>query len=201
MRGRSCSSSDSRPCKGTRCRCSAGHSCRSRLRRRRRARRRTQLLLTSTYRRPSHSVVQAQPSMPDRRFLFLLKSFEWLHRWHGHNEARRVVDCSDGIILREGKREGDWTSRGRFGWKFRGEDTTIPIRGVILIYLRRNLQYRIEISLPRPLPSCRVTTGHGIPFHCPSCCFGDRPCLRRVYKGRITTKRWRGGADSTIKSR
>jgi hypothetical protein len=54
--------------------------------------------------------------MPDTRssvFLFLLESFEWLHRWHGHDEARRVADPSVGILLREG--EGDRTRRGRFG--------------------------------------------------------------------------------------
>jgi hypothetical protein len=37
--------------------------------------------------------------------LFLLKSFKWLHRWHGHDEARRAADHSSGILLREGKRE------------------------------------------------------------------------------------------------
>ena len=52
-----------------------------------------------------------------------------------------------------------------------------------------------------PAQQTDITTGHGIPFHCPSCCFGDCPCLRRVYKGRTTTTRRRGGADSTIKSR
>ena len=41
----------------------------------------------------------------EQRFLFLLESFEWLHRWHGHVEARRVADCSVGILLREGERE------------------------------------------------------------------------------------------------
>ena len=53
----------------------------------------------------------ASPSLharhEEQRFLFLLESFEWLHRWHGHDEARRVADRSVGILL-----GGDWTSRG-----------------------------------------------------------------------------------------
>jgi hypothetical protein len=28
----------------------------------------------------------------EQRFLFLFESFEWLHRWHGHDESRRVSD-------------------------------------------------------------------------------------------------------------
>jgi hypothetical protein len=60
--------------------------------------------------------------------LFLLESFEWLHQWHGHDEARRVADSSVGILFREGKREL-WRVRHAN----RGEDhSTIPIRGVYL---------------------------------------------------------------------
>jgi hypothetical protein len=44
----------------------------------------------------------ASPSLhaqhEEQRFLFLFESFEWLHRWHGHDEARRVLDCSVGIL-------------------------------------------------------------------------------------------------------
>jgi hypothetical protein len=47
----------------------------------------------------------ASPSLyarhEEQRFLFLFKSFEWLYWWHGHNEARRVSDCSVGILSRE----------------------------------------------------------------------------------------------------
>ena len=28
----------------------------------------------------------------EQHFLFLLKSFEWLHWWHSHVEARRATD-------------------------------------------------------------------------------------------------------------
>ena len=53
----------------------------------------------------------ASPSLhaqhEEQHFLSLLKSFAWLHRWHGHDEARRVADHSVDILLREGKREGD----------------------------------------------------------------------------------------------
>ena len=63
---------------------------------------------------PPFALSGASPSLHARhkehRFLFLLKSFEWLHWWHGHDEARRVADCSVGILLREGEREID-----RFG--------------------------------------------------------------------------------------
>jgi hypothetical protein len=39
--------------------------------------------------------------------LFLLESFEWLHRLHSHDEARRVADhiVAFDILLREGERE------------------------------------------------------------------------------------------------
>ena len=50
--------------------------------------------------------------------------------WHGHDEVRRVADRSVGILLWE--RGGDWTSRRVRHAKNRGEDHTIPIRGVYL---------------------------------------------------------------------
>ena len=95
---------------------------------------------------------------------------------------------------------------------------TLPLYGTFRLYafrfLRRNsyLLCRNKRSLNQnscsvpptsqaPAQQTDITTGHGIPFHCPSCCFGDCPCLRRVYKGRTTTTRRWGGADSTIKSR
>ncbi len=58
---------------------------------------------------PPFALSVASPSLharqEEQRFLFLLESFEWLHWWHGHDEARRVADRSVGILLREGERE------------------------------------------------------------------------------------------------
>ncbi len=51
----------------------------------------------------------------------VLESFEWLHWWHGHYEARRVVDRSSGILLREGKREIGQVAAGS-ARKLRQED-------------------------------------------------------------------------------
>ena len=60
---------------------------------------------------PPFALSGASPSLPaqheEQHFLFLLKSFAWLHRWHGHDEARRVADHSVDILLREDEREGD----------------------------------------------------------------------------------------------
>ena len=74
-----------------------GHSCSRRCR--------------TAARRPLHSVVQAHPSIPDTRSSvfcsYCLESFEWLHRWHGHDEVRRVSHRSVGILFREER-----TSRG-----------------------------------------------------------------------------------------
>jgi hypothetical protein len=57
---------------------------------------------------PPFALSGASPSLharhEEQRFLFLFESFEWLHRWHGHNKARRVSDCSVGILLREASR-------------------------------------------------------------------------------------------------
>jgi hypothetical protein len=57
---------------------------------------------------PPFALSGASPSLharhEEQRFLFLLESFEWLHRWHGHDEARRVSDRSVGILLREASR-------------------------------------------------------------------------------------------------
>ena len=53
---------------------------------------------------PPFALSGASPSLhaqhEEHRFLFLLKSFEWLHWWHGPDEARRVADHSVGILLR-----------------------------------------------------------------------------------------------------
>jgi hypothetical protein len=50
---------------------------------------------------PPFALSGASPSLharhEEQRFLFLLESFEWLHGWHGHDEARRVADRSRGI--------------------------------------------------------------------------------------------------------
>ena len=60
---------------------------------------------------PPFALSGASPSLhaqhEEQHFLSLLKSFAWLHRGHGHDEARRVADHSVDILLREGKREGD----------------------------------------------------------------------------------------------
>ncbi len=37
--------------------------------------------------------------------MFVIESFEWLHWWHSHDNARRVADRSSGISLREGEGE------------------------------------------------------------------------------------------------
>ena len=50
---------------------------------------------------PPFALSVASPSLharhEEQRFLFLLESFKWLHRWHGHDEARRVADRRSGI--------------------------------------------------------------------------------------------------------
>ena len=50
---------------------------------------------------PLFALSGASPSFharrEEQRFLFLLESFQWLHRWHGHDEARRVADRRSGI--------------------------------------------------------------------------------------------------------
>ena len=50
---------------------------------------------------PPFALSGASPSLharhEEQRFLFLFESFEWLHRWHGHDEARRVADRRSGI--------------------------------------------------------------------------------------------------------
>ena len=73
--------------------------------------------------------------------MFLLESFEWLHRLHSHDEARRVADRSSGIwhFIEGGEREIGQVAAGS-AWKFRGEDPTIPIRGVYLNLHIRDLQ-------------------------------------------------------------
>jgi len=59
----------------------------------------------------------ASPSLharhEEQRFLFLLESFKWLHRLHGHDEARRVADRSSGILLREASRRVRHTIKTR----------------------------------------------------------------------------------------
>ena len=77
--------------------------------------------------------------------MFLLESFEWLHWWHGHDEARRVADHSVGILLREGEREiVSWRV-----WHGNLEEKILLFLSMesILIYIR-DLQYRSEIPLP-----------------------------------------------------
>ena len=60
----------------------------------------SQVVLSSTSTSP-FALSGASPSLharhEEQRFLFLLESFEWLHRWHGHDEARRVADRRSGI--------------------------------------------------------------------------------------------------------
>ena len=90
--------------------------------------------------------------------MFLLESFKWLHRWHGHVEARRVADRSVGILLREGEREGDWTRPGGFGMQIEEKIIQFLFVESILIYIR-DLQYRSEIPPPnigkaKEIPSC-----------------------------------------------
>ncbi len=53
--------------------------------------------------------------------MFPLESFEWLHWWHGHDEARRVADHISGILLREGKWEIGRVAAG-LARKLRQED-------------------------------------------------------------------------------
>jgi len=57
---------------------------------------------------PPFALSGASPSLharyEEQRFLFVLESFEWLHWWHGHDEARRVAGRSSGILLREASR-------------------------------------------------------------------------------------------------
>ena len=80
--------------------------------------------------------------------MFLLESLEWLHRWHGHDEARRLADSSVGILLREGEREGDWTLRGGFGMqKIEEKIIQFLFAESILIYIY-DLQYCSEIPPP-----------------------------------------------------
>jgi hypothetical protein len=58
---------------------------------------------------PPFALSGASPSLhawhEEQRFLFLVESFEWLHWRHSHDKARRVSDCSSGILLREGETE------------------------------------------------------------------------------------------------
>ena len=112
---------------------------------------------------PPFALSGASPSLHARHkkqhFLFLLKSIECLHRWHSHDEVRRVADRSSGILLKEGEREIGQVAAGS-AWKFRGEDPTIPIRGV---YLNLHMRPPIlcEISPPtsiggkaKAIPNC-----------------------------------------------
>jgi hypothetical protein len=74
---------------------------------------------------PPFALSGASPSLharhEEQRFLFLLKSFEWLHRRHGHDKARREADRNSGILLREGKREIGLVAAG-LACKLRQED-------------------------------------------------------------------------------
>ncbi len=77
--------------------------------------------------------------------MFLLESFEWLHRWHGHNEARRIADRSVGILLREDERKIGLAAAGSACTK----EKIIQFLFVesILIYIR-DLQYRMKFPPP-----------------------------------------------------
>ncbi len=82
-----------------------------------------------------------------QRFLFLLESFEWLHRWHGHVEARRVADRSVlGILLREGEREIGPVAAGS-ACKIEEKIIQFLFVETIFIYIR-DLQYHSEIPPP-----------------------------------------------------
>ncbi len=74
---------------------------------------------------PPFALSGASPSLhaqhEEQCFLFLLEPFEWLHWWHGHDEARRVADRSSGILLRESKREIGRVAAG-LARKLRQED-------------------------------------------------------------------------------
>jgi hypothetical protein len=122
-----------------------GHFHHGRLRRRRRAQGQTPNVDIP----PPFALSDASSSLharhEEQRFLFLLKSFEWLHWWHCHDEARRVADCSVGILLREGEKEIGlrWIRHGNL------EEKILLFLSVesILIYIR-DLQYRSEIPPP-----------------------------------------------------
>ena len=77
--------------------------------------------------------------------MLLLESFEWLHRWHGHDEARRVADHSVGILLREGEREVGLIAAGSACTK--EEIIQFPFLESTLIYIR-DLQYRVKFPPP-----------------------------------------------------
>ena len=55
-----------------------------------------------------------------------------MHWWYGHVEARRVADCSSGILLREGKREIGQAS----AWKFEEKIIQFLFVESISIYIR-----------------------------------------------------------------
>ena len=79
--------------------------------------------------------------------MFLLESFEWLHRWHGHVEARRVADRSVlGILLREGEREIGPVAAGS-ACKIEEKIIQFLFVETIFIYIR-DLQYHSEIPPP-----------------------------------------------------
>jgi hypothetical protein len=109
---------------------------------------------------PPIALSGASPSLharhEEQRFLFLIESFEWLHRWHGHDEARRVADRSVGILLREG--ESEIERRGRFGMQI---EEKIIVQ--FLIYIR-DLQYRVKIPPPTSIggkaKEIRGVSGH-----------------------------------------
>jgi hypothetical protein len=96
-------------------------------------------------------------------FLFLMKSFKWLHWWHSHDKARRVVDHSVGISLREGETEmQDGDGRVAAGSDANLDKKIIEFLSVefILTYIR-DLQYHSKFSSPtsnggkaKDRPSC-----------------------------------------------
>ncbi len=79
---------------------------------------------------PPFALNGASPSLhaqhEEQCFLFLLKSFKWMHWRHGQGKARRVADCSSGISLREAEKEIGRVAAG-LAYKLRQEDHAIPI--------------------------------------------------------------------------
>ena len=111
---------------------------------------------------PPFALSGASPSLharhEEQRFLFLLESFEWLHWWHGHDEARRVADRTVGILLREGEREIGLLVAGSACTK--EKIMKFLFMESILIFIR-DLQYRVKFPLltsiggkAKEIPSC-----------------------------------------------
>ncbi len=103
---------------------------------------------------PPFALSGASPSLhaqhEEQRFLFLMESFEWLHRWRSHDKARRVADCSVGISLREGEpemRDGDGQVAACSDANLDKKIIEFLSVEFILTYIP-DLQYHIEFSSP-----------------------------------------------------